>query len=425
MKLLTHITLRISLFLLIVMTLWACLFYTAIINEINDEVDDSLEDYSEMIITRKLAGESVPEHDNGTNNTFFIRKVTEEYMYSNLDKRYSDSMIYIREKKETEPARILKTFYRNADDELLELTVLTPTIEKSDLKKAILEWILWLYLSLLILIVLINVGLIKHNMKPLYILLKWLDKYQMGGVNEPLNNSTDIVEFRKLNDAALRNAKRGEMLFEEQKQFIGNASHEIQTPIAICRNRLEMLLEDESLGEKQIGEVIKVIQTLDSITRLNKSLLLLSKIENHQFIEKESLCINTIVKNLLTDFEEAYSYKNISTEVIERERLEIVMNNALASVLITNLIKNAYVHNVEGGTIQIKITNGSLILANTGASEPLDSVRIFDRFYHTKKKENSSGLGLAIVESICKIEGFSCNYAYKDGLHQFFLHFTD
>ncbi|MGL5773507.1 MAG: sensor histidine kinase, partial [Bacteroidales bacterium] len=76
MKLLTHITLRISLFLLIVMTLWACLFYTAIINEINDEVDDSLEDYSEMIITRKLAGESVPEHDNGTNNTFFIRKVT-------------------------------------------------------------------------------------------------------------------------------------------------------------------------------------------------------------------------------------------------------------------------------------------------------------------------------------------------------------
>ncbi|MGL5636714.1 MAG: sensor histidine kinase, partial [Bacteroidales bacterium] len=191
MKLLTHITLRISLFLLIVMTLWACLFYTAIINEINDEVDDSLEDYSEMIITRKLAGESVPEHDNGTNNTFFIRKVTEEYMYSNLDKRYSDSMIYIREKKETEPARILKTFYRNADDELLELTVLTPTIEKSDLKKAILEWILWLYLSLLILIVLINVGLIKHNMKPLYILLKWLDKYQMGGVNEPLNNSTD------------------------------------------------------------------------------------------------------------------------------------------------------------------------------------------------------------------------------------------
>lgn len=423
MKLITHISLRISLFLLVVMTLWACLFYTAIINEINDEVDDSLEDYSEMIITRKLAGEPVPEHDNGTNNTFFIQKVSEEYMYTNLNKRYQDSMIYIRTKKETEPARILKTFYRNAEDELYELTVVTPTIEKSDLKKAILEWILWLYLSLLILIVIINVGLIKYNMKPLYILLKWLDKYQMGGVNEPLNNSTDIIEFKKLNDAALRNAKRSELLFEEQKQFIGNASHEIQTPIAICRNRLEMLLEDESLGEKQIGEVIKVIQTLESITRLNKSLLLLSKIENHQFIEKEPVCINTIVKNLLTDFEEAYLYKNISTEVIEKESLEVVMNNALASVLITNLIKNAYVHNVEDGIIRIEITNNSLIIANTGASKPLDSRRIFDRFYHTKKKENSSGLGLAIVESICKIEGFSCSYEYKDGLHQFFLDF--
>lgn len=423
MKLLTHITLRISFFLLIVMTLWACLFYTAIINEINDEVDDSLEDYSEMIITRKLAGEPVPERDNGTNNTFFIKRVTEQYMNQNLDKRYQDSMIYIRTKKETEPARILKTYYRDAENDLLELTVVTPTIEKSDLKKSILEWILWLYLSLLVLIVIINVGLIKHNMKPLYVLLKWLDKYQIGGENEPLKNSTDIVEFQKLNEAALRNAKRGEMLFEEQKQFIGNASHEIQTPIAICRNRLEMLLEDENLGEKQIGEVIKVIQTLESITRLNKSLLLLSKIENNQFVEKETLCINTIVKNLLTDFEEVYQYKNISTEVIERERLEIVMNNALASVLITNLIKNAYVHNIEEGTIRIEIKNNCLIIANTGISKPLDPKRIFDRFYHTKKKEGSSGLGLAIVESICKIDGFSCSYEYKNDLHQFSLYF--
>lgn len=70
-----------------------------------------------------------------------------------------------------------------------------------------------------------------------------------GKENEALNNDTQITEFRKLNDAAVRYAERTEQMFEQQKQFIGNASHEIQTPLAICRNRLEMLMDDDSLSE--------------------------------------------------------------------------------------------------------------------------------------------------------------------------------
>lgn len=90
-------------------------------------------------------------------------------------------------------------------------------------------------------------------------------------------NDTRITEFRKLNDAAARYVERTEQMFEQQKQFIGNASHEIQTPLAICRNRLEMLMEDDSLSEKQLEELMKTHQTLEYITKLNKSLLLLSK----------------------------------------------------------------------------------------------------------------------------------------------------
>ena len=104
-------------------------------------------------------------------------------------------------------------------------------------------------------------------------------------------------------------------MFEQQKQFIGNASHEIQTPLAICRNRLEMLMEDDSLSEKQLEELMKTHQTLEYITKLNKSLLLLSKIDNGQFTDTKEVDLNVLLKQYLEDYKEVYSYKNIEVSI--------------------------------------------------------------------------------------------------------------
>lgn len=118
-------------------------------------------------------------------------------------------------------------------------------------------WMIFLYIALLLTIIVINVWVFYRNMRPLYVLLHWLDQYRIGKVNEPLQNNTRVSEFRKLNEAAVRYAERSEQMFEQQKQFIGNASHEMQTPLAICRNRLEMLMEDENLSESQLEELMK------------------------------------------------------------------------------------------------------------------------------------------------------------------------
>ena len=117
---------------------WAVCFYMGIMEEINDEVDDSLEDYSELIIIRSLAGEELPSNDNGSNNQYFLQKITRDYALSQPGIVYRDSMIYIKEKKETEPARILTTIFRDGQDEFYELTVYTPTIEKADLRESII-----------------------------------------------------------------------------------------------------------------------------------------------------------------------------------------------------------------------------------------------------------------------------------------------
>lgn len=421
MKLLHRIALSVSAVLFGVMSVWGVLFYFAIMQEVNDEVDDALEGFSEVIITRTLAGMDVPRASNGTNNQYYIREVSEKYVDQHMGRRYIDSTMYIQEKHETEPARVLKTFFRNKEGHYLELLVATPTIEKEDLRQAILEWILVLWVSLLVIIVIVNIGMFRRNMKPLYVLLRWLDKYRIGRENEPLKNDTSIVEFRKLNEAAIRNANRSEELFLQQKQFIGNASHEIQTPLAICRNRLELLLENEDLTEMQMNEIVKVLNTLNGITRLNKSLLLLSKIENGQFGEKEPIDMNILIHKLAAEFEEVYAHLNITVSIIEKGRMTLRMNESLAGVLVTNLLKNAFVHNKEAGKIEVVIEPDQLIVRNTGTEEALDKEHIFKRFHHTRKREGSTGLGLAILDSICKLYGFNCVYEYHGSMHSFML----
>ena len=398
---------------------WAIVFYWGIMEEINDEVDDSLEDYSELIIIRSLAGKELLAHDNGSNNQYFLKEVDASYALSKEAICSRDSMIYIAEKGETEPARILTTIFKDKDERYYELSVYTPTIEKRDLKEAIFQLLIGLFVVLLITILVINVWVFHQSMKPFYILLDWLEKFRLGKKNDVLDNPTHTTEFRKLNEAVSRFASHSEEMFEQQKQFIGNASHEIQTPLAICQNRLEMLMEDETLSEQQMGEIAKTCQTLEYVSKLNKSLLLLSKIDNSQFASVEKVCLNEILYRYLDDYQEVYDYKGITLDVHEKNTFNITMNGTLAVVLITNLLKNAFVHNIYKGKIQIEITSSNIRFGNTGKDEHLDEKHIFERFYQGSKKEGSTGLGLAIVDAICRQSQLSIQYQFVKGWHWF------
>lgn len=418
MKLFHLVLWRISLALIVVLTVWAGFFYMAVVEEVNDEVDDTLEDYSEGLIIRALSGEDMPTASNGSNNQYYLYEVSESYAASHPQITYRDEMVFITEKSETEPARVLITIFRTEDERYMELVVYTPTIEKLDLLRAILGWIIFLYVLLLLIVLSINIWVFRKNMKPLYVLLKWLDTSQLGKKNEPLENTTKITEFRKLNAATMAFAERGEKLFEQQKTFIGNASHEMQTPLAICRNRLEMLMEDETLTEHQLNELIKTHQTLENLTRMNRSLLLLCKIENGQFVDTRTVCLNDILAHYLDDYKEVYAYRNITVTVTTDSSFCVEMNDSLVSVLVTNLLKNSFVHNIDGGFIYIKITANTFEISNTG-EKPLDRERIFERFYQGQKKEGSTGLGLALVDSICKANHLKIDYTYVENRHIF------
>ena len=413
MKLFHLVMWRMSTILVVILTCWAVLFYLAVMEEVNDEVDDSLSDYAESLIIRSLSGEEMPDTSNGSNNQYFLYEVSAEYASSYPKISYRDEMVYITAKGETEPARILMTIFQKEDGGYMELVVYTPTIEKYDLQRAILGWIVFLYVLLLLMILAVNAWVFHHNMRPLYTLLKWLENYRLGTKQEPLNESLRIVEFRKLNEAANLFSERSEQLYEQQKLFIGNASHEMQTPLAICRNRLEMLVDDGSaLTEAQLGEILKVQGTLDYLVRLNRSLLLLSKIENGQFPETEQVDFNAQVRRMAEDMEEIYAGREMRFELHEQGHLFVRMNPSLAASLVSSLLKNAYVHGDRGGTVSVTVAPHELRVCNSGGGGALDAEHIFERFYQGTKKEGSTGLGLSIVDAVCRLYGLRVGYSY-------------
>ena len=419
MKLFYRVLMHLLVGIVVILVGWAVVFYMGIMEEINDEVDDSLEDYTELIITRSLAGKELPAHDSGSNNQYYLREVEPSYALSRPAISYRDSMVYISEKKETEPARILTTLFKDKEGTYFEVAVYTPSIEKKDLRQAIFQLLVGLFVSLLVAILLINIWVFRRSMRPFYRLVDWLDHSRLGKKNVPLENPTHTTEFRKLNEAVMRYATHSEEVFEQQKQFIGNASHELQTPLAICQNRLEMLMEDETLSEPQMEEILKTYQTLEYVSKLNKSLLLLSKIDNSQFVETSEVCINEVLHRYVDDYCEVYDYRGIRLTVEEKGEFRIRMNETLAVVLVTNLLKNAFVHNIDKGEIRIVITSSSIRFGNTGNGEPLDGKRIFERFYQGKKKEGSTGLGLAIVDAVCRQYQLRVSYSAVDGMHCF------
>ena len=420
MKLFYRVLIHLLAGIFVVLSAWAFVFYWGMIEEVNDEVDDSLEDYSELIIMRSLAGKDLPSNDNGSNNQYFLREVDAAYALSKESICYRDSMVYIDEKNESEPARILTTLFKDKDERFYELSVYTPSIEKRDLKESIFYLLIGLFVILFVIILLINIWVFHRSMKPFYQLLEWLEHYRLGKNNEKLSIETHTTEFRKLNEAVSRYVAHSEEVFEKQKQFIGNASHELQTPLAICQNRLEMLLEDETLGEQQMSEIMKTYQTLEYLSKLNKSLLLLSKIDNHQFSEEKEVCLNEVLHRYMDDYQEVYAYRDITLTVEEEGELYCRMNETLAVVLITNLLKNAFVHNINKGSIRIVISSSGIRFGNTASGSALDASRVFDRFYQgSKKKEGSTGLGLAIVDAVCRHSSLKIRYRFEEDMHWF------
>ena len=421
MKLLSYTYRKLALLLFLLMAVWGVLFYYAIIDEVVDETDDTLENYGEILMESALHDPSILETEGSLMSFYKFTPISEEEG-RHYRQVFYDATVYIELEDEDEPVRVMCTAFRMPDGQYYELKLMISILERDDMVEAML-WYLGALFLLFLICTSIGIQLVlKGVFRPLHRLLDWLHCIQPGKEVPPLDNPTKIREFRQLSDAALDMGNRSYKAYEEQKQFIETASHELQTPLAIVRGKVELLAESDSLTEQQMKELDEIYSTLGRAVKLNKSLLLLSRIENGQYTESEDVSVDEILENLLPDLMDIYEHKQVRLLRKQGEQPFIIRcNHSLAQILVSNLVKNSLLHNREGGELQVLTTPTSLVIKNTG-DVPLDGEKLFRRFYHGMDgKKDSTGLGLAIARSIALSSSLKLTYEWQDGMHTFRL----
>lgn len=421
MKLLNHTLLYFSVILLAIISVWAALFYFEILDEVYDSLDDGLENYKMLIIEKAHSDTSVLYKTTFAESNYAIHEVPASFAVEARD-IYRDTMMYMQNEEDFEPVRMLTTVFAMPDGKYYQLKVISSMVEEDDLIEDLLYSLFWLYIAMLVSILLMNNILLKRIWNPFYQLLGQLKKFRLGSNDTFTPPPTKVKEFRDLNEAVSTLLKHNLDVYNSQKQFIENASHELQTPLAISINKMELLADRPDTTEEQQKELSHVIQSLERLTRLNKSLLLLSRIENKQFTESEPVDINALIKRMVADFSDLADFKTTAFTIIEDGHLVRNMHKDLAEILYNNLLKNAIVHNKEDGQIVIRITDSVFSIENSGNPVPLNAAHIFDRFYKESGGKNSTGLGLSIVKAITDLYRFRITYTFT-GNHRFIILF--
>lgn len=421
MKLLNQSLKYLSISILIIVSIWSVIFYFNMLDEIYDSIDDGLDNYKLLIINKTEKDSSVLSKTSFDESNYAIRQISRQDAIQITD-TYQDTLMYMPHEDELEPVRMLTTaFERNG--RFYRLKVINSMVEEDDLIKDLIWSIFWLYLILVISIVLINNFVLQKLWQPFYRLLHQLKTFRLDK-NEKLPELTShTTEFIELHNAANVLIKHTLETYNNQKQFTENAAHELQTPLAITITKLELLLEKENLENTHAESIAQVLQIIERLARLNKSLLLLSKIENKQFFGNQDISINQTLHQCIFDLEDQISFKNVVIEVAEPASLKVRMDAMLAGVLVSNLLKNAIFHNIPNGRVSIDISDNKLKICNTGTELPLDADKVFERFHKFSTSSSGTGLGLAIVKAICNLYGFSVSYHFDAG-HCFEIRFN-
>src|SRR5450631_3365254 len=287
------------------------------------------------------------------------------------------------------------------------------TMNRSIISISLLTIILILLVSLLI-----NRWLIRHLWRPFYDTLSGIKKYRLGEHKNPDFPNSRIDEFNLLNNTLDQFIAGAEKEYTLLREFTENASHELQTPLAVVRSKLDTLIQDEHLSEAQSRAAQSAYEAIQKMARLNQSLLLLSKIENRQFSETGLVDLKKAIEAKIADWQELWQAQSVAVHA-ELKPGSVIMNPQLADILLNNLFSNATRHTPRGGVISMQLQEKSFSMSNTAAGSSLDTGKLFQRFSKGGQATDQYGLGLSIIRQIAEVSGHQVDYRFANGLHIF------
>ncbi len=278
------------------------------------------------------------------------------------------------------------------------------------------------FVAILVIAVLVVMRYVPQRLwRPFHDTLEKVKLFKVEKGDIPQLGHSGTKEFDELNTTLTTIMTDSVRSYQVQKEFTENASHELQTPLAIVQSKLDNLLQDPDLTERQADELVQIYQEIRHTSRLSRNLLLLSKIENNQYSTMAEVNVADKIGSILPQLKSIAGDLEITTDFSD-PNLTVSCNETLLESLINNLVVNAVRHNRKGGTISISVGDGCLTVANPSDEPALDPERVFSRFYRTKQQKGN-GLGLAIVKSICDYHHWRVGYQYSGGQHRFTVRF--
>ncbi|CAN5492983.1 HAMP domain-containing sensor histidine kinase [soil metagenome] len=417
MKLLNKTSIYYLLFAVPVFALCSIFLYVYVSAQIRDNVDEALWKDRLKVEQKLQAGKSIDSFDDEIK----LIPTEKDAIDGELVAFLSDTLIYDKYEEEFLPYRIQKSVVNSGKLHYL-LTIKKSTIEADDLIESIIYPILLLFVVLLFGFFFINWYISKKLWSPFYKTINQLNSFKISETPIKYEKSA-IKEFSELNSVLTNMTEQMYQDFISQKQFIENASHEIQTPLAVIKTKIELLIQSSTLSEKDMQLIQSVYNASNKLSSLNKALLLLSKIENNQFIDLENIYFKSLIEKNIEHFEDLISIKNIKIEKDYSATPIHQMNPILADILITNLIQNAIRHNIKDGFIKIELAEKFIRLSNSSIADISDTNELFKRFKKSDESNDSIGLGLAIVKEICESFDIKLQYQSENNTHSLTLSF--
>ncbi|MCF2486621.1 HAMP domain-containing sensor histidine kinase [Dyadobacter sp. CY347] len=389
-------------------------FFWSIKYMIYDEVESRLK------VEKRDFEAYVEEHDEWLDDAYFVEnKIEVTPTHGNISDEviFKDTVILNRYEGTLDPFRQV-TFYASIDGDPHRVVIRKSMIQSYKLIEAI-SGIMIAFLALLM------VGMFFFQRRlsgkiwqPFYESLANIKDFDWTKNKKLELPKSEITEFNELEDVMVKMASKMQHDYKSLKEFTENASHEMQTPLALINARVEQFIQTGDLGKEQTYWIEEIYHASRRISRLNQGLLLLAKIENQQFTDHENTDLSELAAAKLKDFEDIISHRNIQVNLHCDEKFIVNMSPALAEILIVNLVNNAIRHNHQNGELSIKTGTGFLEVSNTGNALRADPASLFNRFKKESASGESLGLGLAIVKQICDNYGLQIAYHNHESLHK-------
>jgi len=420
MKLLTKTSLNYLSVTLFVFMFGTVAFYYLLRHQVNQNINIELEKRKNNIINQLvLAHESIaaPENQNEKVIITPLNKVGLPQL------NFNDTIIYENTDKKFIPFRQLGFITRiNNIDYYIQIY---KSLEETD------NLIIRVFFIMTILVILIIIALlitVRHTSlkawNVFYDTIEKINNYDINSHNEFTLKQSEVKEFDDLNRVLLSMTERIKKDYSNIKEYTENASHELQTPLAIINSKMELLLQSQNFDEKQLKAIADAYEASNRLSKLNKTLLLLAKIENRQFPESKTVNPIQLIKNQIETLEDLIVSKKIKITIESEIDINLQMNPYLGEILFSNLIKNAIRHNQNGGNLLIVTSKNQICISNTGSELKIDKNKLFERFHKQSTSPESLGLGLAIVDKICEIYNFKINYYFENNMHNFVIKFS-